>query len=224
MESRITQGTKLACLFSWDCNTVRKLGINDELLTFIKGRKDVKKVRGHLTKLAPYLGYVQIAGRHNLAPFETQVISAYWLGNNLLDKFFSEKVIANQINFPYHNLHVLAQFRPTHLNTDLVNKLLGEITDCTIQAAKVIKIKPATYLVDYYPFCWTKGKGFYFGKSQLRLVKKGLLRKNFLGQAKRGEMIVFHFGSARLIISQRKEKQLKKYTNLSFDSLNAKQG
>lgn len=220
MESQVIEGIKLAATFSWDCQRAKELKINQELSNFLKDSQDTKEIQKLLKQLGSYYGYFRLSITYALDPFDPKVVRAYWLGNDFLAKFFQQEGFT--VNFPYHNLHVLAQFKPNHLNQSLAAKFLGSMIKCTIQSGLVIGIKKSDYLVETRPIKWQKNQGFYFGGKEKRNIKKGLLMKNLLGQAIAGDNIVFHFGSARLKIDAETKNQLEKYTKLTFDSLNAK--
>jgi len=217
MESKLIEGTKLACMFSWDCKTAREKEINDQLTKFVIDLQNPEEMQLILRKLASYYGYVQLAAKYGLYPFTWEIVSAYWLGNKQLDEVFCQRGGNKGIDFPYHNYHVLAKFRPSQLNSRLLLRIFQLIAECTVQTALVVEIRRLDYRGIYKPISWSKEKGFHFGNLIRRDIKKGLL-----GKARVDDIIAFHFGSARLVINEATRANLLRYTQLTFDSLNAK--
>lgn len=217
MESTSIEGTKLACMFSWDCQTARKREINSQLTKFIIDPQNPEEMQQILQGLASYYGYVQLAAKYGLDPFAMEVVSAYWLGNKQLDEVFRQRGGDKGIDFPYHNYHVLAKFRPSRLNSHLLLRIFRLIAECTVQTALVVEIRRLDYRVIYQPINWSKEKGFHFGNLIRRDIKRGLL-----GEARIDDIIVFHFSSARIVVNEATRANLLRYTQLTFDSLNAK--
>ena len=162
MGSQVIEGTKLAATFSWDCQRAKELKINQELSNFLKDSKDPKEIQKLLKQLRSYYGYFRLSIAYALDPFDPKVVRAYWLGNNFLAKFFKQEGFT--VNFPYHNFHVLAQFKPSHPNQLLVTKVFESMIRCAIQSGLVIGIKKSDYLVETRPISWQKNQGFYFSR------------------------------------------------------------
>lgn len=115
-------------------------------------------------------------------PFDTRVVEAYWIGNNLLDQVsinnyyqylrdqFKGQWDNHALNVifgisksysakPHHSFHVLSLFA----KKKKTRKILEHISNCLILSGKVVKIDLEGFTVEYKPIVFKNNK-LLFGK------------------------------------------------------------
>lgn len=237
-------GLKLAAGYSYPpanlgfCGT-RIKNTPSVLVDFIQGKSiSLIKIRKILENFEASYPYLQLIARVNKIsdPFNNQVVEAYWLGNNLLDKvklIDLKKLILNDFTKPrllskkeaekrvgqipakakpHHSFHVLV----LRSITGKV-KFRGRLYDlCRISWGKVMEIKNRKLKVKTRPLL-IKNNKFLLGKEKEAEID---WNKKFLPEVKKGDRISFHWNFACQIINKKKEENLLKYTLLNIKAVN----
>lgn len=195
-------GLKKACLYALPPHQLGYCGPRQKeksslISDFINGRETNKrKVRNILDKEFIVSGYYKmIAQAHKLDPFDERVVEAYWLGNELLDKFFEAGKI-----IPYHLWHVL-----------VVGSISGRIKfddfkrdQCRISWGRVIKRKPV--LIEYQPLK---------RKEQCFVLKEKIVKEVESDKSlEKGKWVSIHWEKVIEVLSEGQLKNLKKYSRL----------
>ncbi len=249
LRKQFMRGFKLAVLYGFYPHRLgfcgpQKGSEKDVLLNYLFGKRvSGKKVRKILEGFkAAFFYYKLIARSNNIKdPFDERVVKAYWIGNQLLEKVpvdslrrmiveeFSKpgllplklaKEKARRIPFkskPHHSFHVLAIGSVTG-RIILEGKLLDL---CRIGWGKVIEykqLKGENGLIIEYQNLQDKNKKYFLGKPKPKFV---FLDKDLVPKVKRGDMVSTHWGHIVQTINKRDLVNLKKYTQITIDSLNS---
>lgn len=215
------------------------------LRKFIQGKFPAKKIKPILKKFKGAYPYYQLIAKSNgiKDPFDKKVVSAYWLGNELLDRVKNpklQKMIINkfsghglldkkdaikkakaipQNSKPHHSFHVLAIGSVTNV-INFNNTKLKDI--CRIGWGKVVKEievrdakkKKAKVIVEYQPL--VGGKKIKLGK----MVKKEIFYdKDLVPKIKKGDLVSFHWNCLVQVLNKKEMANLKKYTLNTVNSL-----
>lgn len=183
--------------------------------------------------LHSYLELIAKAGNKKI--FDFDVLEAYWLGNELLEKpSFSEirktilslqefglpKKIAEQKAFslpegalPHHSMHVL------HVNfvTKKLAPIIQNLSNCIIQWAEVKAIGPKTGGI--------KAKGIelkILNKKFVLQEKPKTIENPFSLRPAKGEFVSVHWNNAIEILPEKQLKSLQKTTMKNLDAINEK--
>ena len=214
--------------------------LNKALFNFISGKKiSEKKIRKIFKKFEAAFCYYKLIARYNKIrdPFSQKVVSAYWIGNRLLEKVpvtalrqmvkreFSRpglllpKIAESKANaipsgaLAHHSFHVLFIGSITGRV-----KLQGKLFDlCRIGWGKITKIEPkkGKIRVKYQPLISCKGKYILGG-----LTEKDIIwNKNFLPKANVGQIISFHWSQAVQALNIDEVKNLNKYTRKTLATI-----
>lgn len=241
------QGLKLAVLYGFYPHSlglcgVQKKSTKELFLNYLSGRKTSKeKVRKALRGFEAAFSYYKLIAKSNHIkdPFNKEVVKAYWIGNNLLEKVsirslremikkeFSKpgllslkaaKEKAKNISIfskPHHSFHVLAIGSVTG-RIFLEGRLLDV---CRIGWGKVIeyrKFKDENGLVlECQPLRY-RNKKYFLGKQISKLI---FWDKNLVPKIKIGAMVATHWGHIVQTLSKRDLADLKKHTQITIDSL-----
>lgn len=158
--------------------------------------KDVRKVLEGFEGAYPY--YKRIAESNGIDdPFDEKVVRAYWTGNELLDK--TENA--------HHSYHVYVVGSVTG-RIELKGKLLDI---CRVSWGKVLKIEDNKVIVKYQPIKDNVLVDF--------VEKSFLWRKEYVPKIEIGDIVSCHWNYVVEVISQQDVKNLKKYTNLTLNSI-----
>jgi hypothetical protein len=236
-------GLKLSVLYGfWPhrlgfCGPRKKLATRT-LLNYLSGKKvSKKKVREILKEFKGAYTYYKLIAKHNKIkdPFDEKVVKAYWIGNKLLSKvpvdslkeviikefsgagFLPLKLAKEKareipaVSKPHHSFHVLV----IGSVTDRIN-LQGKLLDfCRVSWGRVKKIKKKNLVVEYQPL--VKKRKFQLA----RLIEKEVAwEKDFLPQLKAGNWVSIHWNHVVQILNKKDLANLKKYTQITIDSLN----
>jgi len=209
------------------------------LADFLKGKKiEIKKVRQALSGFeAAYSYYRLIAKVNRIAdPLDLRVVSAYWLGNELLDKvkisdlqklilkdFCRPDLLLGQQAAekseaipkgikPQHSFHVL--FLGSVTGRVKFNTRLRDL--CRISWGKVAKIYKKQLKVKYQPLIFKKNR-FYLGKPAEKMVSR---QKFILPKVEVGDLVSFHWNLACQVLSSKEAKNLARYTLLNIQAIN----
>jgi len=235
-------GPKIAALYGLVPNQLGLCGPQQELLKkFIIGKLSIPEIIPVLEKFeAAYAYYELIAHKNKIkSPFNKKVVEAYWLGNELLDKFraddlrkfvlekfcrpglLSKKeaairaVLIPENSKPHHSFHVLVLGSITG-SVDFTGKT--ELKDaCRIGWGRATQLKKNKIVVSYAPLAGKKN--IVFGK----LVKKTInWDKEILPEIEVGDWVSFHWKHAIQKLNEENIINLYKYTQNTLDSLYGK--
>jgi hypothetical protein len=192
--------------------------------------------------LFPYLR--QIAHANGIKdPFDTRVVEAYWLGNELLEavvqrtlyKFIvddlhvKDKIKNKEFHWleekieqgavPHHSFHVLNIWQQ-----DGHNDLLSDLTrmdECRISAGVVTAVKGPEIIVSTEPLIYEGGK-FTLGPVISKTLVRQLEAEYDIEQIKIGETVSIHWSVPCEVITPKQAEILRKYTlkNIAFANLN----
>jgi len=239
------QGLKLAALYGIYPHKLGFCGPQEKsatkaLLNYLSGKKiSEKKIRKILEEFKGAFSYYKLIAKSNdiKDPFNEKVVKAYWIGNDLLEKVKTsdlKKMIAkdfsglgllkkgeikeklkkvSSISKPHHSFHVLIMGSVTG-RIVLKEGLIGF---CLINWAKVKKIKNKRIVIEYRLL--VKNKKFQFGKL---IEKEIILEKSFIPKVKIGDWVALHWNHPIQILSKKEVSNLKKYTQITINSLNEK--
>jgi len=205
---KIKKGMKMAIIYALGpnrfglCGPKRDRQLLDFLEIGIINQELVKDLKKFKTACS---FYSLISKKYQCSLFAKKVVEVYWLGNDILESFFTTNLI------PYHNFYVF--------NKTLENKSSKNLADlCRIAWGKILKIKPKTakIVVEYKPIK-IRNKKFYFGQP----IKKEIdWNKKIAPNLKIGDYISFHWNQVCQILTKAQLANLKKYTILSIEKIN----
>jgi hypothetical protein len=240
-------GLKLAALYGWRPHALGLCGPKEAarqqiLKKFLKGEISDSKVRPIIEKFRGAYPYYKLIARSNKIkdPLDERAVSAYWIGNNLLDKvkidnlramvagdfcgpgLLSKKDALQKANripaksLPHHSFHVLAVGSVTG-SVDFKNTKLKNL--CRIGWGKIIKKsktknqKPKI-TVEYQPLVGEK-------KIKLgKLIKKQIIwNKEIAPEIKIGDWVSFHWDCLVQVLKKEEVENLKRYTLRTLELL-----
>jgi len=235
-------GPRIAALYGLIPNRLGLCGPQQELLKkFISGKLSIPEIIPTLEKFeAAYAYYKFIAHKNKIAsPFNKKVVEAYWLGNELLDKFTAEDLreliikrfcrpgllskkeaivrakLIPEGSKPHHSFHVLVLGSVTG-SVDFSGKTkLKDV--CRVGWGQATQLKKNKIVVSYAPLAGKKN--IVFGK----LVKKTInWDKEILPEIEVGDWVSFHWKHAIQKLNEENIINLYKYTQNTLDSLYGK--
>ncbi len=188
--------------------------------------------------LYPYLCH--IARANNIQdPFDTRVVEAYWIGNELLDhiskndlhtflidgistkkkmksgewRWLEEKI--SQGAMPHHSFHVLNVWQQTGHNDFL--ETVKRMDECRISSGTIISTNGPAVVVSTEPLIYMNGK-LLLGPTITKTIYRSLESEYDIEQIKPGEIVSIHWSVPCEIISKEKAERLRKYTmqNIAF--------
>lgn len=218
---------------------------NKELQTLIEsGENDIGL--SHLLKqfktLYPYLR--QIAQANKISdPFDTRVVEAYWLGNELLETVerrtlynflvdnlrVKDKINNKEFNWltekiekgavPHHSFHVFNIWQQAGHN-DLLSDL-ERMDECRISSGVVTNVSGPEITVSAEPLVYENGK-FSLGPAVSKNLTRQLEAEYDIEQIKPGQIVSIHWSVPCEVITPAQAQTLRKYTlkNIAFANLN----
>lgn len=192
--------------------------------------------------LFPYLR--QIASANKIKdPFDSRVVEAYWLGNELLEmvekdilyRFLSEDLrVKDKISnkefswleekikmgaLPHHSFHVLNIWDQDG-HGDLLDNLV-RMDECRVASGTVKSVNGPEITVSTEPLVYTSGK-FALGEAILKTLTRQLEAEYDIEQIKPGEIVSIHWSTPCEVITQKQADTLRKYTlkNIAFANMN----
>ncbi len=242
------KGLALCCRYSYPPNSLSlcgpdKKGKQTDLnyySTLQIADRGTLEILSQFSTLMPYLS--TIAHDNNISdPFDIQVVEAYWLGNNLLQKvqlkslahtFDEELNLKKKLNrlamdkiftklakgaLPHHSFHVLNIYKRTGLLD--IPHTIQTMDACIINWGKISKIDKFKIIVDTKPLS-INGDKISFGQTRSRTLMfqgdKDILSKDL----KKGDWISYHWGIFCERLNRTKLNNLIYYTKLSIDFAN----
>jgi hypothetical protein len=186
---------------------------NDILLEHaVEGRPD-PRLAPMLVKFTGAVPYLRtIAAANGIGdPFDSRVVEAYWLGNELLDrveaadlyrslderfgKHLPAKVKAQVLRKPpagakpFHLFHVLDVYR--HLESDSVG--MAAMESCRISWGQVREVDGASVTVDRQPLVQVDGK-LALGEARAERVLRAFEGRGFADALAPGDWVSIHWG------------------------------
>ena len=188
--------------------------------------------------LYPYLKH--IASVNNIHdPFDSKVVEAYWLGNELLETIekrpFHNFIIDDlrikdkmdrkeflwledkigQGALPHHSFHVFNIWRLAGDN-NIANSIEG-MNECRVSSGIVTSISGPNITVSTEPLVYLNGK-FSMGTPFNRVLTRHLESEYDIEQIKIGNIVSIHWGVPCEVITEKQQKTLKRYTlkNIAF--------
>jgi hypothetical protein len=192
--------------------------------------------------LFPYLR--QIASANKISdPFDTRVVEAYWLGNELLENVgqrtlynfltddlkVKDKLKSKEFNWltkkiekgavPHHSFHVFNIWQQAGHN-DLLSDL-ERMNECRISSGMVTAVNGPEIIVSTEPLLYTAGK-FTLGPVISKPLTRQLEAEYDIEQIKPGQIVSIHWSVPCEIITSEQVATLRKYTlqNIAFANLN----
>ncbi|MBN2094071.1 MAG: hypothetical protein JW740_01745 [Candidatus Zambryskibacteria bacterium] len=214
---------------------------NKELKDLIKEGDDDFGLT-HLLKqfktLYPYLKHIANAN-HIDDPFDSQVVEAYWIGNELLEKveknvlyrfFIDDLKVKDKIKLrefswleekisqgamPHHSFHVFNIWTKEG-HHDLLSDL-QRMDECRVSWGKVTAVNGPEIRISTEPMVCESGK-FILGEPVIKSITRQLEAEYDIEQIKPGEIVSVHWSVPCEIITENQAKILKKYTlkNIAF--------
>jgi len=186
--------------------------------------------------LYPYL--LKIAQANKIKdPFDTRVVEAYWLGNNLLDTisaktYFHHLLENTQIKKQstskaweqlldkihqgarmHHSFHVFNVWQRTG-HTGTIHTLRS-MDQCRISWGKVIKLEGPHITVKRQPLIADGNKLKLSAEKNIKITRE-LEKNSIIDDLKIGDTISMHWGIPCEILDSRELKNLKKYSAWSL--------
>jgi hypothetical protein len=188
----------------------------------------------------PYLRFIAQSQGFG-SPFDYRAVEAYWIGNDVLQKIapndfydhlkerFEKKFPKEHVKklfdtrpyaaFPHHALHVFNAFSTMKTSPDsLVNpsgqpdeKVASLMDKCRISWGKVLGFENGTLHVEYEPVLRRDGKLFLGHPVRANVVAE-VQGRSFVGDAKPGDWVSYHWGFACAVLTPLQVANLRKYT------------
>src|SRR3989344_480000 len=208
---------------------------NREIKSYIdEGEADsgLKQLLSQFATLYPYLRF--IAETNGIRdPFDSRVVEAYWLGNDLLQKVntrrFHEHLLRdhgvkkkigskafghleNKLAHgavPHHSFHVLNIWKRTGYAE--LDHTLQSFAECCVTWGKVSETNGPTVTVETEPIIYTNGR-LALGAAIKRQITRRLEAEYDMEQIKSGNIVSIHWGVPCEILTARQAVNLKKCT------------
>jgi hypothetical protein len=182
--------------------------------------------------LYPYLKLISNA--NNLSPLDEETITAYWLGNELLEKVSLEetkKMILSDFaksgllpksialkkaeeiplnSVPHHSFHVL------YINfiSRKVEPVLKNLDNCLISWGKIKEIKENSLVVNSIQL--------FFESNEFKLKEKiKEIDKGFVVEPEKNSFVSVHWNFAVELIEKKQLQSLKKFTEKNINAVNS---
>ena len=177
----------------------------------------------------PYLKLIA-SSNHISDPFDSRVVEAYWLGNELLDRVdlvqfynslrdrFAKRLDPKTLGYllskpplgarPFHNFHVF----DVHSRTGTLDHSLDTMENCRIGWGRVKEIEATQFAVEYQPLVLECGK-LKLGDLRDKKVLRQIDGTGFVTNCQVGDWISFHWDWACEILSPTQMQNLEKYTS-----------
>lgn len=234
-------GVKIAALYGiYPCQLgfcgPQEKSAKEVLSDYLLGKKvSENKIRKILKQFKGAFEYYKLIAESNKIedPFDREVVGAYWIGNQLLEKvpvgslremiakdFSGPGLLSSKIaqkkaegiplsSKPHHSFHVLAVGCITGV-IDLKGKLLDL---CRISWGEVIKKNREKIIVRYQPIKKENNK-YFLGN----FIEKPIFwEKNLISEVEAGDNVSFHWNHLIQVLDKKDLINLKKYTQLTLN-------
>ncbi|MCC6178730.1 MAG: hypothetical protein IT305_25775 [Chloroflexi bacterium] len=184
-----------------------------------------------LRRFTGALPYLQLIARSNgiADPFDTRVVEAYWLGNELLDgvevrqlydslrERFGKQLQGRTRDLvlgkapagaqPHHSFHVL----DVHSRVGELGHTLETLEGCRISWGRVARVEGAQLVVERQPLVLHSGK-LALGETQVERALRQVDGHGFAECAQPGDWVSLHWGWACEVLTARERANLEQYT------------
>jgi hypothetical protein len=225
-------GLRLFARFGFMPNRLGYCGgdVNVELLAYLKEDAADERLRRHLKTFAAAYPYLQLIAESNgiADPFDIRAVEAYWIGNELLegvdwaryarhlDERFRRRVRSSTLELlvgkprvgarAHHAFHVFdVSFRAGLPHGDAALDL------CRIGWGTITDIDAGAFTVSYNPIVIREGR-LAMGDLQPARILRAIDDDKFLGDARVGDVLAFHWRWACVILTARQAALLEYYT------------
>ncbi len=177
----------------------------------------------------PYLKLIA-SSNYISDPFDSRVVEAYWLGNELLDRVdlvqfynslrdrFAKRLDPKTLGYllskpplgarPFHNFHVF----DVHSRTGTLDHSLDTMENCRIGWGRVKEIEATQFAVEYQPLVLECGK-LKLGDLRDKKVLRQIDGTGFVTNCQVGDWVSFHWDWACEVLSPTQVQNLEKYTS-----------
>jgi hypothetical protein len=183
------------------------------------------------------LPYLQLIARSNAIadPFDTRVVEAYWIGNDLLlgvevrqlyehlEARFGKQLHGRARRLildkapagarPHHSFHVL----DVHSRLGELEHSLATLDNCRISWGQVVRVEPGELVVNRVPLLLRERKLVLADPMPERITRQ-VEGRGFTDQAQPGDSVSIHWGWACEVLTQTQLTSLERFTrhNLSI--------
>lgn len=184
----------------------------------------------------PYLKL--IARANNIAdPFDTRVVEAYWIGNELLDRVdlarfhnslrerFTRQLNPMTLNYllgkphlgarAHHSFHVF----DVHSRIGALDNRLETMENCRIGWGRIKEIEATHFVVEHQPLVLEGGR-LKLGDMVEKKVLCQINGTGFIADPQIGDFISFHWDWACDTITPRQVRNLERYTGYHLEIAN----
>lgn len=210
---------------------------NAEVLAYLQaGATDLGLTRllEGFNTLYPYLQHIAQANQVR-DPFDTQVVEAYWIGNELLERIpvktfyrhlteglglqrrYSKRELGQlTAKLPqgarmHHSFHVFNAYKRTGHNDKL--HTLESMDACRVSWGQVAEINGPTITVNRRPLL-LQGHQLALGDAAEYIAVRRLEDDSSLDELKQGDWLTLHWGVPCEVVNERQVKWLEHYTKL----------
>jgi hypothetical protein len=222
-------------------NRLRYCGGDDNLTLFEYGVKSV--VDGGLPPLLQRftgaMPYLKLIARSNgiADPFDWRVVEAYWIGNELLDTVevrqlhdallerFGKQLTPKIRDIvlgkapagarPHHSFHVL----DVHSRVGELENTLETMDHCRVSWGRVTRVEGPELVVEREPLVIRDGK-LALGPARPTRAARQVDGKGFIHHVDPGDWVSLHWGWACEVLSDRRLRNLRKYSAYHLDLAN----
>jgi hypothetical protein len=196
------------------------------------------KILREFKTLYPYLRLIAKAN-NILDPFDSRVVEAYWLGNELLEKVgkqrlynflvddleIKKKTESKEMEWlekkisegavPHHSFHVLNLWRQT--SGERVAQEFASLDECRVAAGEIISVSGPEIVVLTEPLFLVAGK-IIFGAPVKKTLIRALEAEYDIEQLQPGQFVSFHWSVPCEVLTKEQTANLRKYTlqNINF--------
>jgi hypothetical protein len=184
-----------------------------------------------LRKFSGALPYLQLIARANgiADPFDSRVVEAYWIGNELLDgvevrqlydslaERFGKQLTGRTRDLvlgkapagahPHHSFHVL----DVHRRVGELEPTLRTLDDCRISWGRVVSLDSGELVVERSPVALREGK-LVLDAPRPERVTRQLDGHGFADAAQPGDWVALHWGWVCEVIDDRQRRSLERYS------------
>ena len=240
-------GLKLAALYGFYPHQLGFCGVQENsakkiLRSYLSGEKiPEQKIRKILETFKGAFSYYKLIAKSNgiKDPFDEKVVKAYWLGNYLLEKVpidFLREMIIKEFGKPGILLKELVEKKAKEIPLDsrahhsfhvfVIGSVTGQrilkdkfLDLCRIGWGKVVKLKKEKngVIVECQPI-YKRGQRYFLGEPVQKFV---FWDKILIPKLKAGELVSTHWNHVIQILNKRDLFQLRKYTQMTINSLNS---
>lgn len=199
------------------------------------------KILREFKTLYPYLNLIARAN-HILDPFDSRVVEAYWLGNELLenvgqqrlynflvdDLAIKKKAESREVEWlekkisegaaPHHSFHVLNLWRQT--SGEKLAQEFGSLDECRVAAGEILAANGPEIVVKTEPLVYL-GSKISLGEPIEKTLARKLEAEYDIEQLVPGQTISFHWSVPCEVLTKEQAINLRKYTlqNIKFANL-----